>query len=126
MNYAYTSGSTKAAGACKVTPTIPLNYTSTFQYNLNGNTALLKQIISNYGPVAIAIHVSSSGLFQNYKTGIFTDALCPNPTDCSKVNHGNILKYFSTILKIIFNLKPHRCSCSWLWIIIRPGIFHYS
>ncbi|CAG9799864.1 unnamed protein product [Chironomus riparius] len=92
MNYAYTSGSTQAAGSCKVAPYVPLNYTSTFQFLINGNAAALKQIISNYGPVAIAMYVSPSGLFQNYKTGIFTDPDCPvtGTNLCYTVNHGMV------------------------------------
>lgn len=90
VSYPYTSGSTRVAGACKVTPFIPLNFTSTFQFNLNGNYAALKQIISNYGPVVIAMYVTPSGLFQNYRTGIFTDPGCPGPNTCGTVNHAMV------------------------------------
>jgi len=88
VSYGYTSGLTKVRGTCKITPFIPLNYTSVFQFNLNGNSAALKQTISNYGPVAIAMYVSNVGLFQNYKSGIFSDPYCPGPGLCGTVNHG--------------------------------------
>ncbi|KAL7048049.1 hypothetical protein ACKWTF_003196 [Chironomus riparius] len=89
-DYPYTSGRTKTAGSCKVAQYVPLNYTSTFLFVPNGNTATLKQIISNYGPVAIAVQVTNSGLFQNYKSGIFTDATCPGPNQCTIINHAMV------------------------------------
>ncbi|XP_070490102.1 cathepsin K-like [Chironomus tepperi] len=90
INYPYTSGTTKVAGSCKSPPSVPLNFTTPFQFFLNGNATALKKIISNYGPVAIAMQVSSSGLFQNYKTGIFSDASCPGPNQCGTVNHAMV------------------------------------
>ncbi|XP_070490123.1 uncharacterized protein [Chironomus tepperi] len=88
--YGYTSGTSRVAGPCRITPYVGLNYTNTFQYYLNGNYEGLKQIISNYGPVAIAMQVTNSGLFQNYQTGIFTDPWCPGPNTCTTVNHGMV------------------------------------
>ena len=78
----------------KVQKYTPLNIAKTFQINLNGNETALKSIIANQGPVAAAMLVSDSGLFQHYESGIFSDPTCPenvlNSEDCFDVNHGRL------------------------------------
>lgn len=70
----------------------PLNYTSTYQVNVNGNEATLKYLVANYGPVSIGMYASSA--FMSYKSGVFSDPLCPVQTatvpqcDFKNVNHG--------------------------------------
>lgn len=72
----------------------PLNFAKPFQIYLNGNETALRAIVSNYGPVTVAMYVSDAGYFQNYKKGIFYDRTCPksnqkkNFNQCSKLNHG--------------------------------------
>jgi cathepsin L len=75
---------------------VTLKFTNVYQFNLNSDEEQLKVHLANYGPLAIAMQVNSaSGLFQNYRSGIFYDPGCPvtTPTvnQCSKVNHGMVL-----------------------------------
>ncbi|CAG9799872.1 unnamed protein product [Chironomus riparius] len=74
---------------------IPLNIANTFEVILNGNETTLKSIVANQGPVATAMLVSDSGLFQLYESGIFDDPTCPETTtdsnDCFDVNHGVVI-----------------------------------
>lgn len=69
----------------------PLNYTSTYQVNVFGKEETLKQLVVNYGPVAIGMWASSA--FMSYRGGIFSDPLCPTGTpsihqcDYSHINH---------------------------------------
>jgi hypothetical protein len=85
--------------ACKTTTRVSLGYTSAYQINVNGNEALLRQVIANYGPVTIGMW--SSSLFGSYRGGIFYDSLCPVKTatvpqcDFKNVNHGEFNKFIN-------------------------------
>lgn len=89
-NSTYTGYST-----CKATTRYPLGYTTPYQVNVNGNEAILRYLLANYGPVSIAMWASSP--FMSYKGGIFSDPLCPKATatvpqcDFRNVNHGEII-----------------------------------
>lgn len=57
------------------------NVNQTLPYQLNGDEAMLKNLVKNNGPVVVAINATK--YFQFYKTGIFVDTTC----DGSSLNH---------------------------------------
>ena len=50
------------------------------------------------------MQVSNSGLFQNYKSGIFTDPACPGPNQCGTLNHGKFYWYLNFFIHILTRL----------------------
>ncbi|XP_070490103.1 procathepsin L-like [Chironomus tepperi] len=83
------------ASCRKVKSYTKLNIGKTFQIQIKGNDTALKSVIANHGPVAAAMLVPDSGLFQLYESGIFSDPSCPDATidtnDCFNVNHGVVI-----------------------------------
>jgi Papain family cysteine protease len=102
-NYAYTG---RGIDVCNnATAKATLTFSNIYQWSLNNDEDQLKVYLANYGPLAIAMQVNSaSGLFQNYRGGIFYDPGCPvtTPTvnQCSKVNHGMVLVGYGTALGV--------------------------
>jgi hypothetical protein len=79
-------------GKCRMTgmPKVKLNINEIFEFKFNGNEKQMRLRLVNYGPLAIAMYVNGkSGLFQNYKKGIFYEEGCPST--CKAVNHAMLL-----------------------------------
>lgn len=77
-----------SAASVFVSPKLPTQVNS---YNLNGNEVQLKNIVSQDGPVVVAIYATD--LFLAYTSGRFSDSTCP--TDCS-VNHAVVVVGYGT------------------------------
>lgn len=57
---------------------------SAVRERLNGNENRLKDIVANYGPVAVAINAANS--LTNYKSGVYQNPKCPKA-----LNHAVLL-----------------------------------
>lgn len=95
-SFTYTSTNT-GYSTCKTAPTrYPLYFTTPYQVNVNGNEAVMKYLLANFGPVAIGMYATSP--MGSYRSGVFTDPLCPkgNATisqcDYRYINHGELNK----------------------------------
>lgn len=83
-NYAYTGvQATCKSTVATVTPKLPTQVNS---YNLGGNEVLLKNIVSQEGPVVVAIYATKN--LMKYTTGVFYDATCPTN---GAVNHAVVV-----------------------------------
>ncbi|KAG5677097.1 hypothetical protein PVAND_006880 [Polypedilum vanderplanki] len=97
-SYPYTSGTTANRTACKVTGLnkIPLKLTNIYQWNVNGNETLTKQILYSYGPVVTTMSVPlNCTAFYSYKSGVYVDN-CNCVSNCTLVNHGVVLMGYGT------------------------------
>jgi hypothetical protein len=109
-SYAYTSTNTGYNTCNTNTRRYALNYTSTYQIYVNGKEETLKQLIVNYGPVAMGFYASSA--FMSYRSGVFSDPLCPKSTatvpqcDYQNLNHGKLKNLKKNNLNNFYFLKP--------------------
>lgn len=62
-------------GRCKNVRDTNAPITSVAREKLNGNEERLKSIVSNFGPVAVAVNAARS--FSNYRSGVYTNPKCP-------------------------------------------------
>lgn len=82
-SYPYTA----VQGTCQSKPFVaPKLATQVNKYSLNGNETLLKNIVSQDGPVVVTIYASN--LFMKYASGRFYDSSCP--TGCA-LNHAVVV-----------------------------------
>ncbi|KAL7026303.1 hypothetical protein ACKWTF_013841 [Chironomus riparius] len=72
---------------CRVTPKIHMGIVATVQNFTGGNENMMKELVSNYGPLTSVISVTS--YFQLYKSGIFYDTTCNS--NCATVNHAIVI-----------------------------------
>ncbi|KAG5676533.1 hypothetical protein PVAND_006359 [Polypedilum vanderplanki] len=87
-NYPYI----KKQKECKMTgfPKVKLNIDEVFEFKFRGDEKQMRLHLVNYGPLVITMHVNDdTGLFQNYKKGIFYEKECSN--DCKIINHAMVL-----------------------------------
>lgn len=84
-------------GTCrKFMSKVNLNINNIYEFKLNSNEDQLRLKLANYGPLVVTIFVNKkTGLFQNYKSGVFYEKDCPQSTEkfnqCEKVNHSVLL-----------------------------------
>jgi C1A family cysteine protease len=75
---------------CHISQTsLQLNFKNIYEFKI-ANEDELRVILANYGPVVVTMYVSPSGLFQNYRNGVFYDFTCPT-VKCTEFNHGMLL-----------------------------------
>jgi hypothetical protein len=87
-NYPYKAKNDK----CKMhdMPKVKLNINDIFEFKFKGDDRQMRLRLVNHGPLVIAMYVNDkSGLFQNYKKGIFYERGCPS--SCKDVNHSMLL-----------------------------------
>lgn len=71
-------------GQCKNIPDTATSITSAVRERLNGNENRLRDIVANYGPVAVAINAAKT--LSNYKSGVYSNPKCPKA-----LNHAVLL-----------------------------------
>lgn len=81
--YPYTARQAK----CKQQSGDQVAISSAVRETLNGNEKRLKDIVANYGPVAVAVNAARS--LMNYKSGVYSNPKCPK-----KVDHAVLLVGF--------------------------------
>lgn len=79
-SYAYTG----REGQCRKKGSAKAPITSAVRERLDGYENRLKQIVANYGPVAVAVNAAKS--FTNYRSGVYT-----NPKCSKNLNHAVLL-----------------------------------
>lgn len=71
-------------GQCKKTTDTETSIVSAIRERLNGNENRLRDIVANYGPVAVAINAAKT--LSNYKSGVYSNPKCPKA-----LNHAVLL-----------------------------------
>lgn len=76
-------------GRCGKTSGKNFGVASAVRENLNGNENRLRDIVSAYGPVAVAINAAKT--LTNYKSGVYTNPKCPKTR-----NHAVVIVGYGT------------------------------
>jgi C1A family cysteine protease len=74
-------------GKCKASNGNQVSIASAVRERLSGNERRLREIVANYGPVAVAVNAARS--LMNYKSGVYSNPKCPK-----KVDHAVLLVGF--------------------------------